>query len=112
MNSYTGSFSSCIDRDCEIYYTYSLYADTGGCGTFTASGGITLSCDCLYEVWLTVSDGKVVLRFYKYCPGDCSGPGSVSSEGVQPFKTVVLGSVDEASNPSGSSGKLTPLEQK
>ena len=112
MNSYSGSYSACVDRDCGKYYTYSIYADTGGCGTVTGSGSITLSCNCLYEVWLGMSEGQIVLTFYQYCPGDCSGPGSVLREEMQLFMTAVLGSVDKASNLSDISTKLTPLEQE
>ncbi|MCG6881663.1 MAG: carboxypeptidase-like regulatory domain-containing protein [Deltaproteobacteria bacterium] len=97
LNSYTGNYSSCVDLECAKSYTYSLYSDTGGCGTISLSTSETLSCDCLYEIWLRYLEGKFVLVFNKDCPGDCSGPGSDSTGGVESFKRVVLGAIDEAS---------------
>jgi len=74
LTSVTGNFSKCEEVACGKSLSWSLYADTGGCGTLTGSGSKTLSCDCLYTFVLDLNDdGDIVLYTFYECPGDCSG---------------------------------------
>ncbi len=90
LTSATGVYSDCEEFDCGVSLNWSLYADTGGCGTLTGSGSRVYDCDCLYEVVLTLSDGNVVLVTSESCPGDCSDVNSVSIGSMKLLDSVLL----------------------
>ncbi len=73
LNSTTGNLSACREFDCGKSLNWSLYAETGGCGTLTGNGARAFNCNCLYGAVLTLdASNSVVLIFYESCPGQCS----------------------------------------
>ena len=90
LTSATSVYSDCEEFDCGVSLDWELYADTGGCGIYTANNSKIYDCDCLYEYVLTLSGSSVVLNSYKYCPGDCSDISSVSIGSMKLLDSVVL----------------------
>ena len=90
LTSVTGVNSDCEEFDCGESLNWSLYANTEGCGPISMSGSITMTCDCLYEMVLTLSGGAPALGYVRTCPGDCSDVSSAFTGSMQLLDSVLL----------------------
>jgi hypothetical protein len=72
FTSLSGQFSSCKEVACGSSLYWILYAPSA-CQEIAQFGTYTLSCSCLYQIWLTKDEADgYVLSLYPTCPGDCS----------------------------------------